>query len=90
MREARHKGYILYGSTYMTLEKANTTGTEKNSVTEVVASDCSGEKVNENGGRMIIWIMELFYMLIVALIIQPYSFVKIQRTVHQKGEKRAM
>jgi len=32
--------------------------------------------------------MELFYMLIVALIIQPYSFVKIQRTVHQKGEKR--
>ena len=37
--------------------------------------------------KSIIWIMELFYMLIVALIIQPYSFVKIQRTIHQKGKK---
>ena len=41
MREARHKGYILYGPTYMTLEKAHTIGTEKKSV---VANDCSKGK----------------------------------------------
>ena len=49
MREARHKGCVLYGSTYMTLEKANTTGTEKNSVTAVVVVTAVGERLTKMG-----------------------------------------